>query len=178
MKTTLENLTEKVQENRLRNLAKNIVQYQNFKTSVILKRIDNAGYSSLTLKSYITSGIIYIKRGVKNKQTGVKIYEYIDDAIKNCVQPLTPKQNEIRINYPNRTKNKAYKKDTVLPIQQVLNNLSKEISSKKNSYMYAIKLNNTLKIYNSLPEAQAFLDGLSILGKTEANIVKLTIESI
>ena len=55
--TTLENLTQKVQENRLNNLAINIVKYQNFKTSEIVIRIDGCGYSKWSLISYIDNGI-------------------------------------------------------------------------------------------------------------------------
>lgn len=96
MITTLENLTEKVRENRLKNLAMNIVQYQNFKTKAIIRKIDNAGYSESTLRFYIDKGISYIKSGKIYKELG-NFTNYIDEYIAHHIQPLVPSNYDKRI---------------------------------------------------------------------------------
>ena len=91
MITTLENLDKAVKENRLRNLAENIVKYQNFKTSEILRIIDNAGYSKVSLEAFINAGINYVHTGKKISKRG-NLYKFIDDALNKHIQLLTPKE--------------------------------------------------------------------------------------
>jgi len=167
MITTLENLTEKVTQNRLKNLAINIVKYQNFKTSVILKKIDNAGYSEQTLKSYINSGIAYIKGGNKLNKCG-NIYKYIDEAIKDCVQPLTPAFDEKREFVKSRFKNK----NVEIPVQKVL----KKIKSDAKAFHYAIKIENCLNLLENNDEAIGFNKCLAYMNKPIGSIVKVVIE--
>ena len=176
MNTTLENLTEKVRENRLRNLAKNIVQYQNFRTSCILQKIDNAGLTPITLKNYVDYGINYIRTGKKARQIG-KIPLYIDDCIKNCVQPLTPKQDEKRQVKKSRTKAtiSVYKKESSLPVQNVLNNLI----SKKIHKSIAVKLDDNIIIQSSEEEANGFIKGIKFMDKNlECKLINISYEAI
>lgn len=167
MITTLENLTEKVTQNRLKNLAINIVKYQNFKTSVILKKIDNAGYSKQTLISYINSGIAYINGGNKFSKYG-NIYKYIDEAIKDCVQPLTPAFNEKR----DFSKSKFKNKNVEIPVQKVLNKI--KVNAKQ--FQYAVKIENCLNIVENNDEAIGFNKCLAYMNKPIGSIVKVVIE--
>ena len=160
--TTLENLTEKVRENRLKQLAENIVKYQYFKTNVILNTIDNAGYSKSSLTSYVNGGISYINTGNAHKQLG-NLPKHIDEAIKKCIQPLTPRQDQKRINMCHRKF-----------VKKVLAKINKAVKS----FDYAVRMNNNIRILNTQEEAQAFLVGLSFMGATDAKVIKVTIEEV
>ena len=83
----------KIQENKFRNLAENIVKYQKFRTSAIIAKIDNCGYTRSSMYNYINFGIQYINNGCKTRQAG-SIYKYIDEALAKHIQPLTPSENE------------------------------------------------------------------------------------
>jgi len=171
--TTLENLTEKVRENRLKQLAENIVKYQYFKTNVILNTIDNAGYSKSSLASYVNGGISYINTGNAHKQLG-SLPKHIDEAIKKCIQPLTPRQDQKRINMRYRKYVKKVEKNIELPINKVLAKINKEVKP----FDYAVRMNNNIRILNTQEEAQAFLEGLSFMGATDAKVIKVTIEEV
>ena len=166
MITTLENLTEKVQQNRLKNLGENIVKYQYFKTTQIIKIIDNAGFKENTLRSYVNSGINYINTGKKFKQYG-NFYQYIDDAINRFVQPLTPKNSQKR--------QLNVKQNTILPVQNVLKKLNEKVEPQSK---IAVQLNNNLSIVNDEKEAIGFNKCLEFLGKQAGKIVKIVIEEI
>ena len=172
--TTLENLTQKVQENRLNNLAINIVKYQNFKSSEIIRIIDNAGYSKSTLLSYINNGIGYLTNNKKNKKCG-RLYEFIDEAVAKHTQPLMPKDYQKRgITRGIRTfnNNKVQTKTDIAPFETIRKiEITKEL-------IYAVQMDKNLRIQNSLKEAESFLEGLSFMGNTNAKIVKLDIEEL
>lgn len=173
MNTTLENLTEKVRENRLMNLAKNVIQYQNFKTSTIIKKVDSAGLTLSTLKGYIDNGISYIKTGKIN--SGVKGFvKYIDANLKNCVQPLTPKKEDERCfkKSPNKS---IHKKEAALPVQNVL----KEITAKNIKKAIAVKMNNNIVIQSSEEEANGFIKGIEFMDKNlECKLINISYEAI
>lgn len=172
MNTTLENLTEKVRENRLRSLAKNIVQYQNFSTSSIISKIDDAGLSYYTLKNYIDYGISYIKTGKVNRNIS-SIIGYIDENIKNCIQPLTPKNEEKR-GFKKQSKT-IIKKDTVLPVQNVLKN----IVTKNINKSIAIKIDNNIVLLTSEEEANGFIKGINFMDKNiKCNLINISYEVI
>lgn len=174
MKTTLENLSSAVKENRLKQFGENIVKYQKFKTTAIINKIDNAGYSRATLVSYINSGIGYINNGTKYKQYG-DFYKYIDEAIAKHIQPLTPAYNERRVEkmMTKRKKNKP----SVTPVERVLKEIEQKTSIPKN-LKYAVKMNKNLRIMDSIEEARAFQDGLIFMGNINTELVKITYEVI
>ena len=166
---TLKNLYKKVQENRLRNLAINIVKYQNFKTSVIIKKIDNAGYSKASLLGYINNGISYIKTGKKIKQIGV-LCNYIDEAKANCIQALTPREDEKRLEKPRKQKN--------IPVQNVLKKLSQEVFPTKQKSL-AVKVNDTIIIQSSEEEANGFIKGIKFMDRNlNVSIINISYEEI
>ena len=176
MNTTLENLTEKVKENRLRNLAKNIVRYQNFRTSIILAKIDDAGLAEATLKNYVDYGISYIRTGKVAKQiTG--IVKYIDEYIKDCVQPLTPKQEEKRQIGKIRSQAtvSVYKKEATLPVQTVLN----QLIAKNVHKSIAVKLNDNIIVLSTEEEANGFIKGIKFMDKNlECKLINISYEVI
>lgn len=166
MTTTLDNLTVKVRENRLKNLAMNVVQYQNFQTNAIVNKIDNAGYSNASLKFYIDKGIGYIKTGTRYK--GLDGFcNYIDEHIKNHIQPLTPKESEKRRN--------IVRKDKVVKIESPVVKVLENINKKKTAFI--VKFNNNALLYEGKDEAEAFKQGLYFAG-ISANIVEIKYEEV
>lgn len=170
--TTLDNLPAKIRENRMRNLAINIVKYQDFKTSAIIPKIDNCGYAQGALSSYIGFGICYIKKGTKNKKAG-NIYNYIDEALKNHVQPLVPSESERRRVAGVQTSRKV--KD-VSQVQKVLDGLYTKAS--KTQTHIAVQISDYLSIVDNQEEANGFNKCLEFLGKQAGKVVKITIEEV
>ena len=167
MNTTLKDLNTAVKENRLRNLAVDIVKYQNFKTSAIIKKIDNAGYSNSSLVTMIFYAIRYIKTGEVNARAKT-IYPYIDEALKNHIQPLVPSKKDQRV-----VKNKKNP-----PIQNVLKKINEQAISKENNRFLGIKIGDKIIIKESLDEIKAFQEGLIFMGNNDSKIVKVKIEEI
>lgn len=159
---TLENLPQRIKENRAKQFGENIVKYQNFKTNSIIAKIDNAGFSKSTLVSYINSGINYIKTGKKFSQYG-DFYRYIDEAIKKHVQPLTPSKDDKRLIRP-------VKKSCINP------QMAKDVL--KHNNQYAVQMKDNIRLLNNLECAKAFADGLIFMGKTDAKIIKIKIEEV
>lgn len=170
MNTTLDNLTEKVRENRLRNLAKNVVQYQDFKTKAIIRKIDNAGYSESTLRFYIDKGISYIKNGKRHRELG-NFTEYIDEYINKCIQPLTPskydKRKFIARNFP-ITETTCTPNS---PVQMVLNKLNNK------NYKIAVQTGNLLCMVDGEDQANGFMQCLQVFNK-EGQIVRIIVEEL
>lgn len=180
--TTLENLTEKVNENRKRQLCENIVKYQYFRTSAIIKIIDNAGYKEETLKAYVNSGINYITTGKKFRQYG-NFYQYIDKAIAKHVQPLTPREDQKRQPHFNRytKKLKSVPKDMDIPVVKVLNQLSSKSNitvSVNKDIKYGILNNNNIKIFDSIEDAKRFNSEINIFGCSSSKLIKIEIKEI
>ena len=164
----LKDLEKKVQENRLRNLAINIVKYQNFKTNAILNKIDWAGYSKSAIATYINCGISYIRKKIRKKNT-VNLYNYIDEAKANCITPLVPKENEKR--------EEKKQKQKIIPVQKVLQHINdKAIEDKK--YQIAVQVDDSIKLQDDLKHAEGFLDGLRFCGRTNVKIVRVRIEEV
>ena len=140
----------------LYEFAKNIVKYQNFKTSAALKLFEYK-VSYTTALNYFNLGITYIKIKIKSKSIPMKIYEYIDDAIKKHIQPLTPKESEKR-----RVNKKMFaKKEATLPIQNALNEIRTE-KTLTEKFEYGVKYSDhDIKILNSKHDALIFLSGVS-----------------
>lgn len=175
MKTTLENLPSAVKENRLKQFGENIVKYQNFKTSAIINKIDNCGYTKSSLMSYINFGINYIKTSFRERRGG-SIYDYIDEALAKHIQPLTPTAEEHRVQKKGGRR-KKYKSDNITPVERVLKEIEQKTSIPKN-LKYAVKMNKNLRIMDSIEEARAFQDGLTFMGNISTELVKITYEVI
>lgn len=168
MNTTLKDLNTAIKENRLKNLAVDMVKYQNFKTSAIIKKIDNAGYSNSSLVTMIFYAIRYIKTGEVNARAKT-IYPYIDEALKNHVQPLTPSKQDQR---------SARSRQKATPIQNVLKKINEQAISKENNRFLGIKIGDKIIIKESLDEIKAFQEGLIFMGNNDSKIVKVKIEEV
>lgn len=170
MNTTLENLPVAIKENRMRNLAENIVKYQKFKTSAFIDKIDNAGYTKWSLTTLISAGVMYLNTGKINKNAPSSIFKYIDE-FKDKSQVLLPsKKQERGIARGAALKNTA-------PVQKVLKQISDKAKD-DSKYQLAVKVGDSIKLASNKTYADAFLDGMKFLGKTDAKLVKVRIEDI
>lgn len=157
---TLDNLPNVVRENKLKNLAENIVKYQKFKTNAIISKIGTCGYTKSSIYNYINFGIQYINNNRKERQGG-SLYKYIDEAISKHIQPLTPKENERRLR----------QNFVEPPIVKVLETINKKKTA------FVVKFNNNALMYEGKDEAEAFKQGLYFAG-ISANIVEIKYEEV
>lgn len=75
-------------------LAKQVVQYQNFKFSSAKLKINRMSYSEISVKNYFYKGIDYIKNKKKDGRTPTRFFDYIDFWLSQKLQPLTPSEKE------------------------------------------------------------------------------------
>lgn len=151
----------------LRDFAINIVKYQNFKTKNALSKFEYK-LNETTAANYFGAGVIYVKTKKKNKQVCKKLYNYIDKAIENCVQPLRPSEEDKRRIF----KNTYTKKDIVIPAQQAVLELTKNQSITER-FEYGVRIGDTVKVFSTSNDAKLFLDGIVFAGQ-KAKIVSIT----
>lgn len=146
---------KKIDDEIFEKLGYDIVKYQNFKTEAIVSKVDYPlAYS--TLSKYIEYGIRYIKRKVRTGTTNPLLYTYIDKAIAEFVQPLTPgkyeKRNFYKVDYT-----KKEQTPPVAKLQMVHQPVIAEIS-------YGVKLNDTIKLFENKQQAILFAEGAKFTG--------------
>lgn len=76
----------------MKSFTTDVVKYQNFKTKKFIEKFRDTytTYADKTLANYFDAGVTYINTKIKRKLCGDKFYGYIDEALAQCVQPLTP----------------------------------------------------------------------------------------
>lgn len=170
----LENLKEEIKNKKLRDFALAIVKYQNFKTNVALPKI-NYDCSDNTKHSYFNCGISYLKTGVIQKGIPSKLYEYIDEFKKQCVQPLTPSRLEKRRDFKPR-KNRAAGLSAIPPVAR-LDIVKRQLIE---PFEYALKCNDLFLHCKSRDFAEGYLKALSDKGENTDNykLVAITISDI
>lgn len=145
-------------------IAKQIVQYQNYKTSVALKLINRMSYSKASLNSFFTKGRLYLKTGNKNAKCG-NLYNYIDNWTEKHIQPLVPKPEE---KYEYKPKVKTNNKQEKIKIKAP-QRLTEKID-------YGVKIENNVYIFDTEKECEAFIQGTKLFGNNNAKIVHIKIE--
>lgn len=144
-----------------RSLTVDIVKYQKFKTKSFVEKVKDrySDYSEATLRNYFDSGVTYINTNVKRKMCSNKFYGYIDDALSQCIQPLTPSEQDRRRVF----KNTYTKKNVTLPVQEVVNNLMKNKMTER--FEYGVRYNDMIKVFGTNEtEAKIFLAGIEFMG--------------
>ena len=169
----LENLKEEIKNKKLRDFALAIVKYQNFKTNVALPKI-NYDCSDNTKMSYFNCGISYLKTGVMHKGIPSKLYEYIDEFKKQCVQPLTPSILEQR--QEKKARNKAAGLSAIPPVAR-LDIVKMPLIE---HFEYALKCNNQFLLCRSKDFAEGYLEALKDKGENADNykIVAVTVSDL
>lgn len=142
-------------EELFERLAYDVVKYQNFKTNTILAKLEYP-FKNSTLRNYVDCGINYVKRKVKSKIVSKCLYEYIDKALSEFVQPLKPNKYEQRTFY----KINYTKKEQTPPVANL------EIVNKPTiaKFTYGVKLGDTIKLFDHKAEAELFVNGAKFAG--------------
>ena len=155
-------------EELIEKLAYDIVKYQNFKTNALMAKLDYPIKNS-TLKNYIESGIRYIKRQFKSEIVRPSLYTYIDKAILEFVQPLTPSRWEKRRFYKI-----DYTKREQTPPVATLEMVNKPTIAK---FTYGVKLGDTIKLFDHKAEAELFVEGAKF-GGSDVSLVTVELGEV
>lgn len=145
-------------------IAKQIVQYQNYKRSVALKLINRMSYSESSLNSFFTKGRLYLKTGNKYAKAG-NLYKYIDSWTEKHIQPLVPKPEEKYEYKPKAKTNNKQEKITIKIPQKLTENID-----------YGVKIENKIYIFDTEKECKAFIQGIKLFSNNEAKIVHIKLE--
>ena len=166
--TTLKNLPTVFKESGCTRIAKWIIKYQNF---CINAAINNApeGYSKSTLRNYMTYGLQYLKHGKKIKLYNW-LYPYLDEVIKQHLQPLTPSIGERK-----RERTNDYTaKDNTPPVAK-LACVTKPLTAK---IQYGLRFDDTIKIFKSEEEATWFNKGVEFVKGEAGKIVTVELGEV
>ena len=164
----LTTLKEDLREIKYANLAEIIVKYQNFKSAIIVNKMQNMDIKETTKLQYITAGIKYVKYREKDKKFSDIYYKKIQELLDKHIQPLIPKETEKRSNIQ-----KVYQqKETILPIQNII----KSIKQTTTTIEYGIKIEDKILLCSDEIEAKSFIKAINFINsKCEAKIVTLEI---
>lgn len=156
----------------MRELAINTVKYQKFKTKAALSKFDyKLTYS--TAANYFNLGISYIKTKLRSKAVGKKFYDYIEEALEQHVQPLTPSEDDRRREY----NNVYHKKDAHLPVKDVLAEIQTE-EKLTEKFEYGVRVKDTVKIFKSREQADFFLEGVLFGGEDMYNARIVSVQNL
>ena len=143
----------------LKDFCMDIVKYQNFKPKYAIPNI-RTNYKEATVRNLFSAGVSYIKFGKKSRIASKKFYGYIDEHIKNFVQPLRPSASQKR-NFKN--KEKMYQSETAIhPAKLAVLQIKEE---SKNAKMYGVMIEENVKVFFSKLDANTFLNGVKFAGK-------------
>lgn len=156
----------------LRQLAKQVVQYQDFSTSKAIAKMNIGAYKEWTARQYFQDGRKYIKTGrkVRNGKNPPNLYNYIDEFLEQKLQPLTPKDNEkakVQLSTPKYEPQKIE-----VPV------VRKQPTPKQNNDKYGVLINNSVKIYKTIEQCKAYQDACIDFGKNEIKLVRVKIEDL
>lgn len=90
----------------MRLIAKQIVQYQNFKFCAAKKKINRINLTEGSLRNYFVNGKKYIKTGIKCPSVAKGLFENIDFWLNQKLQPLTPSEEDKALECSKRNKKK------------------------------------------------------------------------
>lgn len=176
--TDLSTLKKDLKEKRYKDLAKWIIQFQKFKTDkALLSAPPDITKSVLSVS--LSAGIYYLQTGEKTSTLSKKVYEYIDEYVStHTVVPLTPSKENKRVTYNKPRQRKAKR----LPINKVLDTLKTE-ASEQGDFHWAVKMGDTIKVFDDKSKAEGFLKGIhylsTISGKdTEGILCQVEVKEI
>lgn len=170
-----ETLEEDLRKKKFMDIAKTIIQYQNFKNVIACSKMsDDLGKS--TKNNYLNYGIKYLKKKTKVNLIPKILYQCLDEWQKKCLQPLTPSFEDRKIQY--NLKKKHEKKDAILPVNKVIEDINTNIRVTA-EIKYGIKLNDEqILLMKNRDYALGFANGLKHCGKTDVKVITLEIGDI
>lgn len=144
----------------LKLIAKQIVQYQNFKPRIALKKMNHLHFSKGMVTNYLTFGRKYLREGFRHRGASSKLYNYIDEWKEKQLQPLVPKDDEKAIERKH-TVRAIDTKAVEEPVRTVSIHAKSPLSVTSEFY-YGVKIENTIKIFDTEKECKACLKGLKL----------------
>lgn len=171
--STLKTLKEDMSAKKWREIAEDIIKYQDFKTAIAIKRM-RGKVSDTTKKNYITSGRHFLRTGEQYStcNVGVSLFKWLEIVKKEHLQPLTPKDNERGKEMKPRKKDYT-RKDAKVPIAE-LDIIKKPVSSK---FEYGVKYGDVIYLAKNEDYAEVFLKGVTATGNN-AKIVSVEIGEV
>lgn len=162
-KLALADLKTYQQDQNLRTLAKDIVRYQLFRVKSVIHKLSGE-FTATTKYSYFKVGVRYIKDGSKKPRISHKLYDFIDEAIQQCVQPLTPsKQDRAR----------EYKRRQKVEVKQPQIDVPQQLTQ---PFEYGIRKDDKIIVMKDDHAANEFLNNCRSLGIDGVRLITLTVE--
>jgi len=171
--STLETLKEDLEAKKWREIAEDIIKYQDFKIDIAAERM-RGNLSIVTKRNYVINGRYYLKTGEKyNKYFQCpSLLKYIDIVQSEHLQPLVPKQHEqARIVKPKRKDYTGKEARPPITELQVVNN---PICAK---IEYGVRYNDMIYLAEDEKFARSFLRGIEATGHS-AKIVSVELGEV
>lgn len=130
-------------------MAKNIIQYQDYKTSIAIDKMNCIGYADNTIKAMFNCGVSYLKTGKTNSIIN-SIIPYIEE-LKGRYVALKPKDSERRITYTKRIRKPA--KVVEQPVET-----KKTITE---TFTYGLEIDGKIQLFKSEDERTGYLRAVS-----------------
>ena len=165
----LKSLKEDLKEKRFHDIAKSIIQYQNYKSDIAISKMDNSLGKSTRL-NYLTFGIKYLKTKEKSKIVPSSLYIALDKLIEQHLQPLRPNFDEQK-----RIYKRDYTKKSAKPPIVALKAVQKPLTT---NFEYGIRIGNDIKILESEDIAKGFIQGLKFAGNNNAILVSVEVQNL
>ena len=164
--TTIKEAYKEAKEKQLREIAEDIIKYQNFRFKIATDKLRAKSLTQSSKSNYVNCGRRYLAEGTKSRICSQRFYTYIQEALDKHVQPLVPSFEERK----KETKRNYTKKEAKPPITKIIKD-----EKLTTNIEYGVKLDDKIMVQKSEDEARAFINGIKFLNPNA--IVKLvTIE--
>ena len=161
-KLALADLKTYHEDQKWRTLAKEIVQYQNFRAAKACKKI-SGDWQLGTKKNHFNIGLRYMRNKIRDGHMGNKFYNFIDEAIQQHVQPLTPSISD---------KAHPRKPRSTQPVERPHFDIPKQLTQ---PFEYGIRYKNNIAIADE-QAATNFINICKSLGIDGVRVVTITVE--
>ena len=121
------------------HVVKELYRHQNFKFSVVIKRINRCGLKESSLRCYHSALNVYLRENKKRAFASRRFYEIIDELRNTCCEVLTPSEQDKRVQYAQI----KYKK----PTEKV----------EKPTDTFGVKLEGVIKIFGQEAECDGYM---------------------
>ena len=142
-------------------LVKQLYKYQDFKTVVILNRINKLTYKDSTIRVYVDAMLKYLKKGVKVCNAS-SLYDIIDELKATHAPILTPSISERRKEYKLRKRKSSKTSHTTTPVELQKAQPPKYIE--KIPPQYGIRCGDWIRLQPSKEMALGYIECYKVIG--------------
>lgn len=137
-------------------LVKQLYKYQDFKTSVILNKINKLTYKDATIRVYVAAMRKYLKTGVEDCNAR-SLYDIIDELKATHTPILTPSASERHKSYKPRKQKPAKPSPAPVPVEP-----PKYIE--KIPPQYGVKSGDWIKLFSTKEMALGYIECYKVIG--------------